>query len=75
MEVIQGGKSLKIAGAKIGEAVWVHLTNGRAEKVILSDITRTGIEGFEVDLKSQPLTFYPYNSILKIKKYVEMIQG
>jgi len=72
MELIQGGKTDKIAGCKIGEIIWIHLSNGRAEKIILSDITRIGIEGFEADLKSQPLTFYPYNNIIKIKKYIEI---
>lgn len=71
MNVINGGKGIKIAGAKIGETVWVHLINGRAEKVLLSEINRNGIEGFEVSLKNQPLTFYPFSNIVKIKKYIE----
>jgi malate/lactate dehydrogenase len=72
MNLIQGGKKQELAGAKIGETILVHLITGKIEKVILSDITKTGIEGFEVDLKDRPLTFYPYTAILKVKKYNEL---
>lgn len=74
MNVISGNGKNQIAGAKVGELVWVHLTNQKVEKVMLSEIKRNGIEGFEVDLKDRPLTFYPFDNILKIKKYTE-IQG
>lgn len=70
MDVITGNK--KIAGASVGELVWVHLTSGKAEKVMLSEINRNGIEGVEVDLKNQPLTFYPFSNIIKVKKHLEI---
>jgi hypothetical protein len=75
MQVIQGGKSQQIAGAKVGEHIWIHLITGRAEKVLLSDITRYGVEGFQVDIQEQPLTFYPFTAILKIKKNNELTKG
>lgn len=70
--MLQGGGVKMVVGCRPGETIWIHLITGKAEKVVLSDITRTGIEGFEVDLKNQPLTFYPYTSILKIKKFTEI---
>lgn len=73
MDVVQGGGKPKIAGAKIGEVVWVHLSTGKVEKILLTDVTRIGIEGLEVDLKSQPLTFYPYANIIKVKKHTEIL--
>lgn len=72
LKVIDGGKKAKIAGATIGETVLVHLTSNKVEMIVLSEITKIGIEGFEVNLKNRPLTFYPYNNILKIKKFSEI---
>lgn len=72
MDIVQGGGKPKIAGAALGDIVWVHLTNGKAEKILLTGITRHGVEGNEVDLKSSPLTFYPFNNIIKIKKHSEL---
>lgn len=73
MDIVQGGGKAKIAGAALGDMVWVHLTNGKAEKILLTAITRHGIEGMEVDLKSSPLTFYPFSNIIKIKKHTELV--
>ena len=75
MEVISGGKDIKIVDARIGETVFIHLINGKVEKVLLNDITKIGIEGFEVDLRNRPLTFYPFTAIIKVKKYYEIEQG
>lgn len=72
MQIINGGKSSIIAGARIGEAILIHLITGKIEKVLLNSISRDGIEGFEIDLKSQPLTFYPFTAIIKVKKYTEI---
>lgn len=71
MRVLDGGGSIKIAGAKVGEAINILLLNNKTETVILSDLTRYGIEGFQVNLKDQPAAFYPYASILKVSKYKE----
>ena len=71
MDIIQGAGKTKIAGAKVGDLVWIHLITGKVEKVLLNDITRLGIEGFEVDLNTRPLTFYPFTAIIKIKKFTE----
>lgn len=71
LSVITSEMNQKIAGTSIGETILVHLTTGKVEKVVLSEISKLGVEGFDVDLKSQPLTFYPYNNILKIKKFTE----
>lgn len=74
MQVIQGGKTTSIAGAKVGEAIAIHLLSGKIERGILSDVTKVGIEAFNVDLTNQPLTFYPFNTIVKITKYNELQQ-
>lgn len=70
---IVNGKGPKIAGAAVGDLVYVHLTTGKAEKIMLTAITRNGVEGVEVDLKSSPLTFYPFSNIIKIKKHTELV--
>jgi hypothetical protein len=72
MDVIQGGKGNKIAGCRVGETISIFLMTGMVDKVVLTDITRIGIEGHNVGLKDSPLTFYPYYNILKIKKYTEV---
>jgi len=72
MNLINGDGSKMVAGCRAGETVWLTLITGKSEKVVLVDITRLGIEGFEGNLKDQPLTFYPYSSILKVRKYVEL---
>lgn len=69
MELIQGGKGSRIAGAKIGDCILITLITGKVEKTILSGRDRDGIEAFNLEIKSQPLTFYPYNNILKVTKY------
>lgn len=70
MDIIKGGPS-KIAGAKEGEIILIYLLSGKIEKGILSDVTRVGIEAFHIDLKNKPLTFYPFNTIVKVIKYIE----
>lgn len=70
MEIINGNK--KLAGASIGEAVNIHLITGKIEKVILTSIDKVGIEGLEANLSNQPLTFYPFTAIVKIKKFTEI---
>lgn len=70
MNIINGG-SPKIAGAKVGETVLIYLLSGKVEKGILNDVTRIGIEAFYIDLKNKPLTFYPFNTIVKVIKYIE----
>lgn len=72
MNLIQGGKKVEIAGAKIGDTVLVHLTSNKLEKIVLADVTKIGIEGFQVDLMTRPLTFYPYTAIIKVTKYNEI---
>lgn len=70
MNVITGG-SPKIAGANYGDTVLIYLISGKVEKGILNNVSRTGIEAFHVDLKNEPLTFYPFNNIIKVIKYTE----
>lgn len=72
MEIISGGKSNKIAGASIGETILIYLLSGKIEKGILNDVNRVGIEAFHIDLKNKPLTFYPFNTIVKVIKYIEI---
>ena len=72
MDVLKGGGKPKIAGAALGDIIWVHLINGKSEKILLTDVTRNGIEGYEVDLKASPLTFYPFTSIMKVNKHTEI---
>jgi hypothetical protein len=64
--------SSQIAGTQVGEVISVHLVTGKIEKILLNKVSRNGIEGFELDLNTQPLTFYPYTAIIKIKKYTEL---
>lgn len=71
MDIIQGGRGNQIAGARVGETISVHLIIGSVERIVLTEISRNGVEGLQVDLKDSPLTFYPYSNILKIKKYTE----
>lgn len=71
MHIIKGGND-KIADSKIGETVLIHLINGKTEKVILSEIKKIGIEAFHIDLMTKPLTFYPYTSIIKVTKFIEL---
>lgn len=71
MEIISGGKTAKIAGSKIGDAINVLMLHGKVEVIILSHIDRYGIEGFQIHMKSQPAAFYPWAGILKITKYIE----
>lgn len=68
MDIIQGGSSPKIADAKIGDTILIYLHSGKVEKALLASISKIGIEVFEVELLDNPLTFYPFTSILKIKK-------
>ena len=72
MKVVDSSREQRIAGCKLGETIWVHLISGKAEKIILTDISRLGIEGLEANLSSQPLTFYPFTSIIKIKKFTDI---
>jgi len=72
MNIIQGGKIQLLAGAKVGETILVHLINGKIEKVNLLEIIKYGIEGIDLNLSSQPLTFYPFSAIIKIRKYNEI---
>lgn len=72
MDIIQGGKKQLLAGAKAGDTVTILLITGKVEKILISDINKTGIEGFELDLKDRPLTFYPFTAIIKLKKYNEL---
>lgn len=72
MEIVHGSGP-KIAGAKLGDVVLVHLINNQVDRIILMAITRIGIEGCNVNIKESPLTFYPFNNILKIKKYSEVL--
>jgi hypothetical protein len=74
-KVIDGGNKNKIVDAKAGETILITLITGKIEKVIISDINKIGVEGFDVNLKSQPLTFYPFNNILKIVKYNNLEGG
>jgi malate/lactate dehydrogenase len=69
MDLIQGGKKIQIAGAKIGDTIMVHLTSNKLEKIVLADVNKIGIEGFQIDLMLRPLTFYPYTAIIKVTKF------
>lgn len=71
MNLIRGDGN-KIADCKIGETILIHLINGKVEKAVLNEIKKIGIEAFHVDLTYKPLTFYPYTSIIKITKFIEL---
>ena len=70
MQVLNGGNRNTIAGAKVGDTILVVLNSNKVEKIILNEIKRNGVEGFDVNLIGKPLTFYPFHNILKIKRYV-----
>lgn len=67
MDIINGGAAL-IVGANAGDLIYVHLTTLKTEHVILNKVTRYGIEGFDNNLLSKPLTFFPFNNIIKVTK-------
>lgn len=71
MIAINGNKA-DIAGARIGDSVLLHLITGKTEKILLNSVSKIGIEGFQLDLSSRPLTFYPYTAIIKVTKYTEI---
>ena len=71
-DVYKGDFSNEIVGAVCGDLITVQLISGKVEKVLLEKIKRHGVEGYEVDLNNRPLTFYPFSSIIKIKKYSEL---
>lgn len=75
LKVIDGGKETLVAGAKAGDEVLIHLTSGKSDRVILNKIDKIGVEGFDINLISKPLTFYPYNNILKIVKCNNLNEG
>lgn len=67
MDIINGSGPL-IAGATPGELIYVHLTTLKTEHVILNKVTRYGIEGFDNNLLNKPLTFFPFNNIIKVTR-------
>lgn len=71
MEIVNGTGSRKIVGAHIGERITILMLSGKSEDIILSEVLRHGLEGFQVQLKGQPLAFYPFASILKVTKFEE----
>ena len=72
MKLIEGGGTSTIAGAKVGDTIMVYLTTNKVEKLLLSKVTKIGIEGFELSLKERPLAFYPFTDIIKIKKHNQL---
>lgn len=69
LKLIDGGNKIKIVGAKVGDTIFITLISGKTEKVVISELNKLGVEGFDVNLKTQPLTFYPYSAILKVTKF------
>jgi hypothetical protein len=72
MEIVGNSGNRRIAGAKIGDCINILMLHGKTETIILSDIDRNGIEGFQVQLKGQPAAFYPFAGILKVTKFEEV---
>lgn len=73
MDIIQGSGPL-IVDARAGDTILVTLTNNKIETVVLFKVNRHGIEGYQVNLSTRPLTFYPFPAIIKITKFNE-VQG
>lgn len=69
MKIVDPSYKITLAGANIGDTILIRLSTNIVEKVILNDVTQFGIEGFDINLKDQPLVFYPFNAIIKITKY------
>lgn len=67
MDIIQGGGKL-VAGANAGDKIYIHLTTGKTEHIILSEVNRYGVEGFNTNLLDKTLTFFPFSAIIKITK-------
>lgn len=60
-----------LVGIKRGEEAIITFHDGSRAYIILDDLSRNGIHGFDVSLKSKPLTFYPFAGIKKLVKNTE----
>lgn len=72
MKLIEGTGNILIVGAKRGDSVLITTLSGKIEKIMLNNVSRYGIEGFDLNLTNQPLTFYPFSTILKVKKFNDL---
>lgn len=58
-----------LSEAKINEKIEIRLSNNTTKIIKLKQITTYGLEGEDVNLIENPLTFYPFHNIISIKKH------
>ena len=56
-----------ISGAKKGDIILVEFTNNRIRRVRLSEVKTHGIEGNIIEIKTNPLKFFPFHNIISIE--------